>query len=219
MSRQFLSKEVSIFLPEEKISLKGILSLPPKATKIIVFAHGSGSGRNSPRNQFVAEQMVKEQLATLLLDLLTEKEEILDQETRKYRFDISLLAKRLMQTTKWLSSHLGTKHLKIGYFGASTGSAAALMAAAEDGKIFAIVSRGGRPDLALSYLSRVKAPTLLIVGENDPDVLFLNQQALEKIFSEKKLEIIPKATHLFEEKGALEKVSHLAISWFKNHPS
>ncbi len=220
MVMQIFSKEITIFLPQEKISLQGILTLPEKATKIIVFAHGSGSSRHSPRNRFVASHLIHEHLATLLLDLLTEEEELIDETTAQFRFDIPLLAKRLEETTKWLFLNEATGHLKIGYFGASTGSAAALIATArEKDKIFAVVSRGGRPDLAASYLPKVQAPTLLIVGENDPDVLLLNQKALELLPGEKKLEIIPNATHLFEEKGALEKVALLAALWFKNHSS
>jgi putative phosphoribosyl transferase len=208
------SEEVFIFLSEEKVTLKAFLSLPNRATKIIVFAHGSGSSRFSPRNQFVASQLSKAGFATLLLDLLTEEESIIDEQTRSYRFNIPLLAKRLKETSKWIAS---THHLPIGYFGASTGSAAALIAAAEDEKIFAIVSRGGRPDLALPYLKKVKAPTLFIVGENDKEVLLLNQNAFAALRVEKKLEIIAGATHLFEEKGALETVCKLALSWFKSH--
>lgn len=159
-------REVSIELLSEKLALRGNLTVPPDAKGIVIFAHGSGSGRYSPRNQFVADILVKEQLATLLLDLLTEEEEVIDEATREFRFNIPLLAKRLIATTRWLVKNPQTRALKIGYFGASTGAAAALIAAAELGsEIGAVVSRGGRPDLALPVLCKVKAPTLLIVGQ------------------------------------------------------
>jgi putative phosphoribosyl transferase len=210
--------DVSIELLSEKIKLNGFLTIPKEATKIVVFAHGSGSGRHSPRNQFVANYLAKQQLATLLLDLLTMEEEAVDAETREYRFNIILLARRLISTSQWLSKNEKTRHLSIGYFGSSTGAAAALIAAAEEGnKIIAVVSRGGRPDLAAPVLFRVQAPTLLIVGGNDYGVIELNQQALSLLPGEKSLEIIPDATHLFEEPGTLEQVAKLAAMWFNKY--
>ena len=185
------------------------------AEGIIIFAHGSGSGRFSPRNQFVAEMLVKGGFATLLLDLLTEKEEEKDSLTYEYRFDISLLAGRLLGATEWVKQEEGIKDLLIGYFGASTGAAAALIAAAKRPDLIrVVVSRGGRPDLGDRFLPLVKAPTLLIVGGNDTSVIELNKEAYEKLVSMKKLAIVPRATHLFEESGALEKVGELALNWF-----
>jgi putative phosphoribosyl transferase len=213
-----VSEEISIALPHDTISLQGILTLPSKATKIILFAHGSGSSRHSSRNQLVANYLAKNGLATLLLDLLTSKEEQSDAKSGLYRFDIPLLTKRLLIVTEWILKDKRTKDLKVGYFGASTGAAAALMAAVSLGKkIFALVSRGGRPDLAKALLPKVITPTLLIVGGNDLGVIEWNQEALSKIRGEKKIEIIQGATHLFEETGALEKVAHLSLSWFQNH--
>lgn len=207
-------REISIQLSEE-ISLQGTLNIPKNATKLIVFAHGSGSGRFSPRNQQVAQSLIENQMGTLLFDLLTPKEELIDNHTREFRFNISLLAERLYEVTKWLKNQESTKLLKIGYFGASTGAAAALIAGAQaKADIFAIVSRGGRPDLAGPFLTRVISPTLLIVGGEDHEVIKLNKDALEAIPAEKKLEIVPGATHLFEESGTLEMVEKLAASWF-----
>lgn len=209
-----MHKEIAIDLPK-KIQLKGLLGIPQKAKTIVVFAHGSGSGRFSPRNQFVAEFLSKHQLAYLLLDLLTPEEEIVDELTREHRFNIPLLAERLAQVAVWLRNNLETQHLRIAYFGSSTGAAAALIAAADEGnKIAAVVSRGGRPDLASSVLDDVKAPTLLIVGGNDFGVIELNQQAYDQLRNEKELAIVEGATHLFEEKGAIEKVARLAADWF-----
>jgi dienelactone hydrolase len=206
-------QEVIITIDQEK--LKGLLSIPPKATGIVLFAHGSGSGRLSPRNQFVAEKLQHAGLATLLMDLLTDEEDAIDQMTRQFRFDIELLTERLVGTTGWLTTQENTKQLKAGYFGASTGAAAALMAASELGdKIKAVVSRGGRPDLAEDALEFVKAPTLLIVGGDDSGVIELNQKALDALKIEKKLEIVKGATHLFEEPGALDQVADLAAKWF-----
>jgi dienelactone hydrolase len=211
------SIEVSIELPE-KIALKGLLAIPKNATTIVVFAHGSGSGRHSPRNQFVARAFAEEGLATLLLDLLTPQEESIDIETREYRFDIPLLAKRLSGATSWLEKNKTTHHLKVAYFGSSTGAAAALIAASQlDNKIAAVVSRGGRPDLAAASLPHVQAPTLLIVGGRDAGVIELNKEALELLPGTKKLEIVPGATHLFEEPGTLEEVARLAAAWFKTY--
>ncbi len=213
-----ITKEISIDLPKEKISLDGIVALPEGAKKIIVFAHGSGSGRNSPRNQFVASVLLKHNLGILLMDLLTKKEEAIDELTSEYRFDIPLLAKRLTGVAEWIGRNVATKHLSVGYFGASTGAAAALISAAEEGtNIFAIVSRGGRPDLAGKVLTKVKAPTLLIVGSYDYEVIDLNNLAFELLRSEKKMEIVKGATHLFEEPGTLEQVADLAALWFVQH--
>jgi dienelactone hydrolase len=197
--------------------LEGILNIPERAEGIVVFVHGSGSSRNSPRNQYVAQQLNEGGLATLLFDLLTAEEEQIDLRTRHLRFDIDLLARRTMEATDWLIQQPFTKELNVGHFGASTGAAAALIAAAErPGVVRAVVSRGGRPDLASKALPRVKAPTLLIVGGNDVPVIGMNEQALEQMEtgSEKKLKIIPGATHLFEEPGALEQVVRLARDWF-----
>ncbi len=202
-------------------TLYGDLTLPPGARGIVVFAHGSGSSRQSPRNRYVAEALNASGLATLLLDLLTPDEEAIDQRTRHLRFDISLLTDRLLHATYWLMERQETLDLNIGYFGASTGAAAALTAAARRPDIVgAVVSRGGRPDLAMELLPEVIAPTLLIVGSRDYQVLDLNRQALARLSSvEKRLEIVPGATHLFEEPSALEQVSRLAAGWFKTYLS
>lgn len=206
--------ELLVQIEADSVILEGELSVPRGAQGIVVFAHGSGSSRHSPRNKFVAEVLQKVRFATLLFDLLTEEEDT-NYETR---FDIDLLTDRLIKATRWLEKQSKAKDLSIGYFGASTGAAAALEAAASLGeKIGAIVSRGGRPDLAWKALPEVKAPTLLIVGGRDEQVLELNQQALTKIKAEKKLEIVPGATHLFEEKGALEEVARLAGQWFAKY--
>lgn len=198
-----------------KEELLGILHIPEKATGIVLFAHGSGSGRLSPRNQFVAKKLQEKGLATLLMDLLTEEEEVIDERTRQFRFDIDLLAERLSGCTDWLATQKETQNLHVGYFGASTGAAAALVAAAEKGKkVKAVVSRGGRPDLALDQLKDVRAPTLLIVGGDDLAVIEMNMRAYNELASEKKLEIVPGATHLFEEPGKLEAVASLASDWF-----
>ena len=185
---------------------------------IIIFAHGSGSGRHSPRNQFVAEKLNEDGLATLLLDLLTADEEELDNQTRKLRFDIGLLSKRLISTINWITNNHDTRNLGVGLFGASTGAAAALVAAAElPNTVCAIVSRGGRPDLAgKDVLKSVQAPTLFLVGGNDPQVVELNESALKEMTNEKKkLTVIPGATHLFEEPGKIEQVARIASGWFR----
>lgn len=195
----------------DSLSLEGMLVVPPKAKGLVIFAHGSGSSRLSPRNNFVAEVMRKAGLGTLLFDLLTEAED----EIYENRFDIPLLAKRLKAVTGWVRKQPQIKKLCIGYFGASTGAAAALIAASDLGKMIgAVVSRGGRPDLARKVLDQVKSATLLIVGRNDPQVLELNQLAYELLTSKKKLEIVPGATHLFKEAGSLEEVARLAAEWF-----
>lgn len=206
--------ERSVVLESGEVRLRGILGLPPGAKGIVLFAHGSGSGRLSPRNQFVAGKLNESGLATLLIDLLQESEE----GDRSKVFDIDLLADRLLLATDWISRNDETKDLKIGYFGASTGTAAALQAAAKRGdQISAVVSRGGRPDLAMPYLPRVTAPTLLIVGGEDYPVITMNEDAYVLLRHEKEIVIVPGASHLFEEPGKLEEVARLAESWFKKH--
>jgi putative phosphoribosyl transferase len=200
------------------VELEGNLVVPEGARGVVLFAHGSGSGRMSPRNRYVARVLQRAGLATLLIDLLTPEEEEVDLRTRHLRFDIGLLANRLTGATDWLSQNPETRHLHIGYFGASTGAAAALVAAAERPyKVGAVVSRGGRPDLAGEALSAVEAPTLLIVGGNDVPVIGMNREAMERLRTEKRLEIVPGATHLFEETGALEEVARLAAGWFAHY--
>jgi putative phosphoribosyl transferase len=208
----------SLKLSFGNIHLKGILSIPPSAKGIVLFAHGSGSSRFSPRNQLVAHFLNQHHIATLLIDLLTPKEDEIDERTREFRFNIDLLAQRLIWVTDWLLQDSRTQPHAIGYFGASTGAAAALIAAAKKKEaVSAVVSRGGRPDLAHSFLTQVQAPTLLIVGENDPEVIELNRQAYKLLACPKKLEIIPGATHLFEESGCLEKAAHLSSDWFAKY--
>src|SRR3954447_8193376 len=202
----------------DRVRLAGDLVLPPDARAVVVFAHGSGSGRFSPRNRAVAGVLNQAGLATLLLDLLTAGEEAVDLRTRHLRFDVALLGRRVIATIDWLASNATTNELPVGCFGASTGAAAALIAAAErPERVGAVVSRGGRPDLAGEALGRVTAPTLLIVGGNDHEVLRLNQQALAALAGEVRLEIVPEATHLFEEPGALARVAILARDWFLQH--
>ncbi len=199
----------------ESIRLDGDLSVPTAAKGAVLFAHGSGSSRHSPRNRYVADVLNEGGLATLLIDLLTADEQEVDLQTAQLRFDIPFLARRLRTITEWLLRHPEIHDLKIGHFGASTGAAAALAAAAELPQLVsAVVSRGGRPDLAGAALPRVQAPTLLIVGGADPVVLDLNSKAIALLRCEKQLQIIPAASHLFEEPGALEKVSVLARDWF-----
>jgi putative phosphoribosyl transferase len=200
-----------------RADVAGTLTLPGSARGIVLFAHGSGSGRHSPRNRYVADVLHQAQLATLLIDLLTPEEEQVDVRTRELRFDISLLAERLVAATDWLESVAETSELPLGYFGASTGAAAALAAAAERPRTAAVVSRGGRPDLAGPALARVRAPTLLVVGGNDPVVLDLNRQALAELAAPAELTVVPGAGHLFEEPGALEEVARLAGGWFERH--
>ena len=201
------------------VMLPGDLTIPADARGIVVFAHGSGSSRLSPRNQRVAAHLQGGGFATLLFDLLTTDEEIVDARTAQLRFDIPMLAERLVSVTDWLVAQPATRALHIGYFGASTGAAAALIAAAgRPSAVHAVVSRGGRPDLAGPALGRVKAPTLLIVGGEDTPVIEMNQSALQQLAAQtKKLEIVPGATHLFEEPGTLERVSELALGWFDKH--
>jgi predicted alpha/beta-hydrolase family hydrolase len=194
------------------------LALPVGATGVVLFAHGSGSSRHSPRNQAVAQVIRDAGIGTLLFDLLTREEEAVDMRTGHLRFDIGLLARRLVDATRWIAAGAETRSLRVGYFGASTGGGAALVAAAELGPaIGAVVSRGGRPDLAGEALARVQSPTLLIVGERDELVIELNEQAYVQLRCEKALEIVPRATHLFEEPGALEEVARLASEWFREH--
>ena len=201
-----------------QVTLEGMLEIPAGARGIVLFAHGSGSSRHSPRNRYVARALQEGGLATLLLDLLTAEEEEVDQVTAHLRFDIALLAQRLAGATDWLLQEPETRHLRIGYFGASTGAAAALVAAAQrPDAIAAIVSRGGRPDLAGPSLSRVRAPTLLIVGGYDEPVIEMNADALRQLAVEKRIVIVPGATHLFEEPGTLEQVARLARDWFTRY--
>jgi len=207
-------------IPAERAVLSGNLTIPENTEVLVLFAHGSGSSRHSPRNQFVARTLNLAGLATLLFDLLTPEEEALDIHTREHRFNISLLAERLVHATSWAGQQAQTRDLRIGYFGSSTGGAAALVAAAElPQDVGAVVSRGGRPDLAGNALPKVQAPTLLIVGGNDDVVIELNERALDQMRCKVKLEIIPGATHLFEEAGALEQVAKLASDWFSLHLS
>jgi dienelactone hydrolase len=208
----------AVEIPADGVRISGDLVVPPAARGIVVFAHGSGSGRFSPRNRAVADVLVRAGLATLLMDLLTPEEEAVDLRTGHLRFDIALLARRVIASIDWLAADPAAKDLPVGCFGASTGAAAALIAAAErPERVGAVVSRGGRPDLAGEALGRVHAPTLLIVGGNDPDVLRLNVQALAALAGEARLEVVPGATHLFEEPGALERVAALARDWFLQH--
>jgi putative phosphoribosyl transferase len=202
----------------ETVFLEGDLRIPQNSAGLVVFVHGSGSGRLSPRNQSVAERLNKDGLATLLFDLLTMSEEKIDNQTRRLRFDINLLSMRLISTLDWIINNLDTQNLNVGLFGASTGAAAALVAAAERPAIVkGIVSRGGRPDLARKkILTKVTASTLLVVGGNDEQVLELNEEALKHIKTEKKkLTVIPGASHLFEEPGKLEEVARLASGWLR----
>jgi putative phosphoribosyl transferase len=208
------SHEHNIQITEGKLVLEGILGLPTDSHGVVVFAHGSGSGRLSPRNNFVARRLQQDGLATLLLDLLTEEE----ADDRRKVFDIDLLADRLLMAKAWLEAEPRTRNLGIGYFGASTGAGAALQAAArERSNIKAVVSRGGRPDLAEPYLPSVTPPTLLIVGSHDEPVIEMNQAAYDLLTCEKKLIIVPGATHLFKEPGALEQVAEQASRWFQQY--
>ena len=202
----------------DDVILEGNLNLPPQASGIVLFAHGSGSSRFSKRNQYVADVLRGAGLATFLFDLLTGEEAALDEKTMLLRFDIPLLAQRLVGATDWVREQKDIGRLPLGYFGASTGAAAALVAAAERPQdVAAVVSRGGRPDLAEGELSLVRAATLLIVGGDDYQVIELNRAALEKMSTTKEMVIIPGATHLFPEPGALEEVSRLATDWFRRH--
>lgn len=198
----------------DSVTLEGMLDVPKNATGVVIFAHGSGSSRHSPRNTYVARMLRQEGLGTFLIDLLTSQED----EAYQMRFDITLLTERLLAATEWVQQQPPAQGLPLGYFGASTGAAAALKAATQLGTdIKAVVSRGGRPDLAGNDLTKVKAATLFIVGSRDQVVLELNEQAFERLSGHKELAIIPGATHLFEEPGALEEVSELATQWFKKY--
>lgn len=213
-----IHKTTAVRIPAGGVLLNADMALPAGAKAIIAFAHGSGSGRHSIRNRYVAETLNGYGFATLLADLLTEEEEIIDLRTRQLRFDIPMLADRLVDIAAWVQSEPRMKHLKVGWFGASTGAGAALIAAVRRPEnIIAVVSRGGRPDLAGDYLSEVMAPVLLIVGENDSQVLDLNKRALARLNVPSKLEIVPNATHLFEEPGTLEAAALLAAQWFQTH--
>jgi dienelactone hydrolase len=203
-----------------RAALEGNLTLPAHTIGLVIFAHGSGSSRFSPRNQYVAQVLNEAGLGTLLFDLLTPEEEAIDVRTAELRFNIDLLAERVVGATDWVRQTPQTRDFRIGYFGASTGAAAALMAAAARPDVVgAVVSRGGRPDLAWNALPAVQAPTLLIVGGRDAPVIEMNRSALERLTTEKQLVIIPGATHLFEEPGALEEVARLARDWFTDHLS
>jgi len=200
------------------VALNGDLSLPADARGLVVFAHGSGSSRHSSRNRAVAEALHQGRLGTLLLDLLTEHEERSDEVTAEFRFDIPLLGERVIAAVDWTAAHEPTSPLPLGLFGASTGAAAALIAAAKrPKKVRAVVSRGGRPDLAADALEAVRAPTLLIVGGRDDVVIELNREAHGRLSATKELQIVPGATHLFEEPGALDRVAQLAKDWFTRH--
>jgi putative phosphoribosyl transferase len=211
-------QELEVTIPAGGVFLAGNLTLPARPQGIILFAHGSGSSRYSPRNRFVAQAFQDDGFATLLMDLLTSKEEAIDIQSRQLRFDIGLLAGRLTEALDWLTKNPATADLPVGCFGASTGAAAALEAAARKQEVVkAVVSRGGRPDLASEALPLVQAPTLLIVGGLDQLVIELNRQAMNKMTTQKQLEIVSGATHLFEEPGKLEKVASLASAWFRRH--
>jgi len=202
-------------IPIDAGALAGFLNIPEHPRGVVLFVHGSGSSRHSPRNQFVARTLHHTAMATMLIDLLTTREEEYDHYTGRLRFNIDLLSERVAQTTRWLTQYPATADLNIGYFGASTGAAAALVAATHYPQVVkAIVSRGGRPDLARPYLDRVQAPTLLIIGENDTQVIALNRIANSLLHCRKQIEIVAGATHLFEEPGTLEQVTQLASRWF-----
>jgi putative phosphoribosyl transferase len=215
--RALTGREISFLSGETR--LEGSLTVPDGVQAIVVFAHGSGSSRHSPRNRRVAEELNDGGLATLLIDLLSEAEEQIDHVTGELRFDIAFLAERLLAATDWVAQDDDIGSLRLGYFGASTGAAAALVAAAERPDRGAVVSRGGRPDLAGEALRRVRAPTLLIVGGRDTTVLELNEAALNELEAEAELAVVPGATHLFEEPGALAEVARLARDWFARHLS
>lgn len=205
-------------VPAGDVTLEGSLVVPPEPRGVVLFAHGSGSSRHSSRNRFVAGVLQEAGLATLLMDLLTAEEEVADRRTAHLRFNIGLLAERLAGATDWLGSEPSTGRLRVGHFGASTGGGAALAAAAARPEaVAAVVSRGGRPDLAGPALPRVRAPTLLIVGGDDVPVIGMNEEARAQMRAEVRMEIVPGASHLFEEPGTLEQVARLARDWFLNH--
>ena len=207
-------RSLTVDIPAD-VHLQADLHIPEELRGVVLFAHGSGSSRHSPRNQEVARELNRIGLATVLLDLLTESEEAIDEHNGRLRFDVDLLARRLLYAVVWIGRQPALRRVKLGCFGASTGAAAALLAASETRQIAAVVSRGGRPDLAGSALARVHAPTLLIVGERDTEVLALNREAMAGMPAKTRLEIIPGATHLFEEPGALQQVAALAQRWFE----
>jgi len=210
-----IHQETSIRIPVGGVVVEGNLAVSPGGRGVVLFAHGSGSSRFSPRNRYVAKFFNAQKISTLLFDLLTNEEDQEDLATAEYRFNINLLAERLIGVTEWLKKDPQTKNCSFGYFGASTGAAAALIAAAKlPDDIAAVVSRGGRPDLAANYLSKVAAPTLLLVGGLDTKVIKLNKEAMAQMSTEKKLVIVPGATHLFEEPGKLEEVAKLSADWF-----
>lgn len=210
-------KQIDVQIPVDGIEVEGTLTLPHDCRGIVVFAHGSGSSRFSPRNQYVAKMFNVQKIGTLLFDLLTAREESVDEFTAEYRFNIALLAERLIGATQWLRNDPTAKQFKLGYFGASTGAAAALIAAAKlPDAVVAVVSRGGRPDLAGEYLPVLKTPTLLLVGGWDTEVIELNRRAQSQMRNENKLTIIAEATHLFEEPGKLEEVAVASIEWFRH---
>jgi predicted alpha/beta-hydrolase family hydrolase len=210
-----IHNQTEMKIPIGDVVVEGTLTLMPGAKGVVLFAHGSGSGRFSLRNQYVAKEFNRANIGTLLFDLLTKEEEEEDIVTAEYRFNIALLAKRLIGATEWLRNDPKTRKLAFGYFGASTGAAAALIAAAKlPNEIAAVVSRGGRPDLGGKYLPGVVASTLLLVGSLDTEVIELNQEAMDQMTAEKKLVIVPGATHLFEEPGTLEQVAKLSTEWF-----
>ena len=210
-----IHNQTEMKIPVGNVEVEGTLTLPPGARGVVLFAHGSGSSRFSPRNQYVAKEFNKAKIGTLLFDLLTAEEEETDVVTAEYRFNIALLAQRLIGATEWLRNDPKTKKFSFGYFGASTGAAAALIAAAKLPRdVAAVVSRGGRPDLAGKYLPSVVVPTLLLVGGLDTEVIELNREAMDQMKSQKKLVIVPGATHLFEEPGTLEEVARLSADWF-----
>jgi dienelactone hydrolase len=218
MSETISFEAREVMIPVDLAHLEGELTLPPEGHGVVLFAHGSGSSRHSPRNQYVARVLHEAGLGTLLFDLLTAGEEEVDEYTGHLRFNIPLLASRLIAATRWLRQQASVSDLQVGYFGSSTGAAAALVAAGElRERVAAVVSRGGRPDLAGSSLELVTAATLLIVGSNDTPVIELNEQAFARLHCEKLLQLIPGATHLFEEEGALERVSRIAAGWFNSH--
>jgi dienelactone hydrolase len=210
-----LWQALTLRIPVGGVTLMADLALPADAHGIVLFAHGSGSSRHNPRNQFAARVLQQSDFGTLLMDLLTEKEEAIDNQTRELRFDIPLLGRRLTETVDWLTIQSAYKHLPVGIFGASTGAAAGLVSAADRPLVIkSVVSRGGRPDLAGESLPRVKAPTLMIVGAYDDAVMELNQQAKARMKAPVELKVVPRATHLFEEPGALAHVADLAAEWF-----
>jgi putative phosphoribosyl transferase len=218
MERPTQARGVEIPVDRAAVDVRADLAVPERSGAVVVFAHGSGSSRHSPRNRRVAERLQRHGFGTLLLDLLTEEEEAVDVRTGELRFDIGLLADRLVDAVAWLDRRPELSRLPVGLFGASTGAGAALVAEARlDGRIGAIVSRGGRPDLAGDHLSAVRAPTLLIVGGRDDVVLGMNRRAMDRMRCERALEVVPGATHLFEEPGALERVATLAADWFGSH--